>query len=254
MIGSIDARQGDIMEYAALCDIGKMRSINQDAVFAAAREDTGLFLVADGMGGHSNGEKASRQIVTCISQWWEGFRPQDYDYHFMEMMHGLRQAAKRANEEIYDAYNQGTICGSTMSLLLICGQAYGILSAGDSRIYLYYEKKIRQLTTDEIWENQPDLTPWERELHWEQYHGRLCNAVGIRRELRCSMITDTCRPGQVFLLCSDGLYRYCPKRYLKTCMKKTNRNSHPERTASMLLEKTYHTNARDNISAVLVKV
>ncbi len=241
------------MEYTELCEIGKVRSINQDAVFAAAREDTGLFLVADGMGGHSNGEKASRQIAKNISQWWEAFRPQDYP-DFRGMMQGLWLTAQEANREIYETYNNGDICGSTMALLLIRGQTYGILSAGDSRIYLYDEKRIRQLTTDEIWENQPDLTPVERKLHWERCHGRLYNAVGIRRELRCSMITDACRPGQVFLLCSDGLYKYCPKRWIKACMKKTARNCRLQNTALMLMDQTYHTDAQDNISVVLVKV
>lgn len=242
------------MRYATVCETGKVRKINQDAVFSASCGEAGLFVVADGMGGHSQGEKASQLIIWNMAQWWKTFHPQKYNNDFMQMMHGLRQEAERANQEIYEYYNQNAVCGSTMVLLFLWQDAYGIISAGDSRIYLYYRHRLRQLTTDEIWENRRDLTNWERQQHWEQYHGRLYNAVGIQKELQCSMVTNEQKTGMVFLLCSDGLYQYCPWQKLKKYMKKAGKAENPEPAAEALRSSVYQSPAKDNFSAILVAV
>ncbi len=242
------------MRYAMVCEIGKVRKINQDAAFSASCNETGLFVVADGMGGHSQGEKASQLIVRNMERWWETFHPQKYGNHFMQMMYGLRQEAERANQEIYENYNKNAVCGSTMVLLFLWKDAYGMIFAGDSRIYLYHKHKLRQLTVDEVWENQPDLTQWERERHWERYHGRLYNAVGIQKELRCSVVANERKAGMVFLLCSDGLYQYCPWQQLKKYMKKAGKAEHPECVAEALRNSVYRSQAKDNFSAILVTV
>lgn len=242
------------MRHAMVCDIGKIRSINQDAVFSASCKDVGLFVVADGMGGHSHGEKASQQIVQKIAEWWETFVPERYDNDFGRMMISLKQAVERANWEIYENYNRSMICGSTIVLLFIYEDNYGVIYAGDSRIYLYHGWKLQQLTMDEIWENQPNLTETERKAGWEQFHGRLFNAVGIYNLLQCTLITGRLQPGMVFLLCSDGLYKYCPKRHLKKCMKRAKRVKELETDMAELLSRVYASEAADNISAILVAV
>ncbi len=242
------------MRHAMICEIGKVRKINQDAVFAASCKEAGLFAVADGMGGHSQGERASQLIIRKMAQWWEAFHPEKYGGQFAQMMHGLQQAAEQANQEIYEAYNRQAVCGSTMALLFIWQNSYGMIFAGDSRIYLYHRRKFRQMTVDEVWENQPDLTPWEREQHWERCHGRLYNAVGIQKELRCSVVTGELTYGMVFLLCSDGLYKYCPWQYLKKYMRKAGKAENPQFVTEDLRNRVYESEARDNISAILVAV
>lgn len=241
------------MEYAVLCDIGKTRSINQDSVFAASRGDEALFVVADGMGGHSYGEKASRHIVKKMEQWWENFHAQESDHDFTQIMQAVRQAAEQANREIYEKYNQKDICGSTMVLLLIWKQAYGIIFAGDSRGYVYDGHTLRQLTVDEVWENQPCLTKEEKEEGWERNHGRLYNVIGIRKEMRCHVLTNERKPGILFLLCSDGLYKYCPERFIKRYLKKAKRGRQLQVCADALLSKVYESGAKDNISMILVR-
>lgn len=242
------------MRHAMVCDIGKVRQINQDVVFSDSCKDAGLFVVADGMGGHSQGEKASQLIIRKMAQWWETFHPEKYGNDFVQMMKGLEQAAEQANQEIYENYNIDAVCGSTMVLLFIWKNTYGMIFAGDSRIYLYHRWKFRQLTVDEVWENQPDLTEWEREQYWERYHGRLYNAVGIQKELQCSVVTSELKAGMVFLLCSDGVYKYCPWKYLKKYMKIAYKSENPESAAAALLAKVYKSDAKDNISAIFVVV
>lgn len=242
------------MRYANLSDTGKVREINQDAVFAASNGQAGLFAVADGMGGHSKGEQASRHLVRKIEQWWCRFQPEAYGYDFKNMMQGLQQAAAEANQEIYHQYNSQDICGTTLVLLWIWNNAYGLLHAGDSRAYLYAQHRFRLLTIDEVWENQPGLTRLNRELGWEQNHGKLYNAVGIRKQLQCQVQAGECSPGMVFLLCSDGLYRFCPQRYLKKYMKNLARTHNPQRCAASLFDKVYGGEAKDNISIILVEI
>lgn len=240
------------MKYARVCDIGKVRSMNQDAVFAANKGHTGLFVVADGMGGHSRGERASRHIIKKIEEWWENFCPEHYDDDFKMIMRAVQKVAEQANREIYQNYNRNDICGSTMVLLLIYKEVYGLLYAGDSRIYLYHRRKLRQLTMDEVWENQSGLTLAEKEARWERCHGKLYNAVGISGTMQCNITTNELKPGMVFLLCSDGLYKYCSEKYLKKCLKKVGKESIPEIITGAMLEKVYEQGAGDNVSIIVV--
>lgn len=241
------------MKYVALSDKGKARKINQDSIFATSDKNAGLFIVADGMGGHSQGEKASQLIVRRMSEWWEVFQKENNSSSFMQIMNSLKNTAKEVNEEIYQDYNRDDICGSTMVLLFIYKGAYGIISAGDSRIYLYYRWKLRQMTVDEVWEKQPDLTSFERKSGWERCHGRLYNAVGIRKEMQFHIVTDQWKTGMIFLICSDGLYKYCQKRFLINCMRKARLNRNLQSSAKALLSAVYEQDAEDDISLILVK-
>lgn len=242
------------MKHVGICDVGKVRDINQDAILTVSKDNCGLFVVADGMGGHSQGEKASQHIVQTLLEWWKAFSPAKYDNDFKRMIYALKQMLEQANREIYRSYNQTATCGSTAVILFIYKNTYGILYAGDSRIYMYYERKLRQMTVDEVWENQPDLSPKERKLCWDYCHGKLLNAVGIKQEIECKVITDELEEGMVFLLCSDGLYKYCSERYLKRCMKKARNAGNVEYSCACLLDKVYEGQAKDNISIVLVQV
>ncbi len=240
------------MKYARICDIGKVRSTNQDAVLAVSRDDMGLFVVADGMGGHSQGEKASRHMIRKFQDWWEDFCKEDYDGDFKRIMSAVQKTAEQAGREIYQKYNQTDICGTTMALLLIYQDTYGLLYAGDSRVYLYHRYQCRQITVDEVWENQPHLTKAEKEAGWERCHGKLYNAVGISANMRCNKITNMLKPGMVFLLCSDGLYKYCTKQNIKKYMKKAGRDKTPEMIAQTLLDQAYEHGAEDNVSLIVV--
>lgn len=240
------------MKFAARSDAGKVRMINQDAIFAANNREAGIFLVADGMGGHSHGEKASQLIAGKMEEWWSCFLPENYNNDFMRMIIGLKQAVQQANRQIFEEYNKRDICGSTIALLFIYKRFYGILFAGDSRIYAYHKWTFRQITTDEVWENQPGLLPFEKQEHWDRCHGRLYNAVGIRKEMQCRIVTDIWKPGMVFLICSDGLYKYCSKPLLKKYLKQASRKKIPHICADALWNSVCETEAGDNISMILV--
>lgn len=242
------------MRYAGVSDIGKERNTNQDAIFAAIRDYYGIFVVADGMGGYSHGELASKFIIQVMEDWWADFKPIYFRYDFQQMLLGIRTALEQANSEIYQNYNQNQICGSTAVILFVSPDAYGVFNVGDSRLYMQCNHLFTQLTSDEIWENQGELSEREKCADWKRCRGRLTNAVGIEENLRCTVRTDVLKKGMVFLLCSDGLYKFLPETTLQKYLRKAARQESLEQYSQSLLEQVYQTRASDNISWILVCV
>lgn len=241
-----------MMEYQGVCDIGLERTMNQDAVFMAAEGESGLFCVADGMGGHSHGEQASREIADSMAVWWRDFQEKSFDRDFSRMIYSLNQALERANRNIRQISGGRQISGSTVVVLFIYGNRYGILSAGDSRVYRCDRMQVRQMTVDEVWENQANLSVSNRIKRIHPNRGKLVNAVGISEDVRITSSTDQIRPGMVFMLCSDGLYKMCPERMINKYLRKCRHHS-LHTVLDSLLKQVYDGGARDNVSVILVK-
>lgn len=241
------------MEYRGVCDIGLKRTINQDAVFMAAKGETGLFCVADGMGGHNHGEWASGEIVRELKDWWNHFREEDYDSEFSRMMSALNKVLEKANQDIYQMSDGQEICGSTVVLLFIHRERFGVLNVGDSRVYLCKSLKVELLTVDEVWENQIGLTLGEDERRLHPNWGKLVNAIGVAQEVGITSMTDLVRSGMVFMLCSDGVYKMLPEKQLRGYLRKSWR--YPFDTImEKMMKKVYDGGAKDNASVVLVRV
>ena len=79
------------LEFCGKSDIGQKREINQDMLGMYQKEDAGLFVAADGMGGHTDGEKASRLVVAQLADWWKDFSPDMYEYEFRKMIAAIEQ-------------------------------------------------------------------------------------------------------------------------------------------------------------------
>lgn len=241
------------LEAAGKSDIGLKRETNQDAVCVLLRDDAGLFAVADGMGGHANGEKASRLVVEELGRWWRSFRPEDYGFVFRKMLDAVEQVIAHANSCIYAEYNQGETCGTTVTVLFLYRELYGVIYAGDSRCYLSHGRKWKQITMDEVWENQPGLGEKERRQKNHPDRGKLVNAVGIRSRVCCRAVTDAVWPDSVFLLCSDGLYKFCGDRFMKKCISKVKARQGAGWAVEELVREVYANGAGDNVSVVVVK-
>ena len=124
------------LEFCGKSDIGQKREINQDMLGMYQKEDAGLFVAADGMGGHTDGEKASRLVVAQLADWWKDFSPDMYEYEFRKMIVAIEQSIEYANEKIYKNFNLNGICGTTVVVLFIYQNRYAVVYAGDSRCYL----------------------------------------------------------------------------------------------------------------------
>lgn len=241
------------MEFAGKSDIGLKREINQDAICAFQKDGAGLFAVADGMGGHRDGEKASRKVIEVLSDWWNLFSPVLYKFDFRKMMSSIGQAIEYANKRIYGEWGREGICGTTVTVLFLYGNFYGVLYAGDSRCYLGYGKRWEQITVDEVWENQPGLSEQDRRMKNHPNRGMLSNAVGVRENIQYRVITDYALSGAVFVLCTDGLYKFCPDKVIRNYARQGKGGKEIKKAVEELMARVYGNGAGDNVSIVIVK-
>lgn len=241
------------LEFAGKCDIGQRREVNQDSFCTCQRDDAGLFVVADGMGGYANGEKASQKIVAELSNWWNSFSPVLFDYEFKRMILSIEQVIEYANRCIYMELNRSDICGTTVTILFIYKNLYGILYVGDSRCYCRHCRQWRQLTVDEVWENQSNISDRERMMKNHPNRGKLVNAIGIKDSVQCRIITDKIFDNTNFLLCTDGLYKFCAERHIRNALRKCRDKQSMKQEINALISKVYKNGANDNISIIIVR-
>lgn len=185
------------------------RKENQDSILIKSKDSTGLFLVADGVGGSAKGKLASHLIADHMNRWWKRSVEITKEQEFISLFDSLTSAAEHLNTEIYSHYGAG-VCCSTLSMLLVCGKQYGYLSVGDSRIYQCNSPFPRLLTRDDVWENLA-----EHGRSQNNNRGKIVSAVGLRPNLDYSLATGRFGMHCAFILCSDGVHRFVPDRYLK---------------------------------------
>ena len=186
-------------DHDGLSHQGRIRTNNEDAF--CIRGDDGLYVVADGMGGHENGEWASAAIVDALRAV---ALPADFDAAWAVVAETLHAA----NATIWnEAESRGLQMGSTVVVLLLRGLRFAVLWVGDSRIYLSRQAMLVQLTHDhtQVQEmlDRGLLTPDQAEGHPMSHV--LARAVGVRPSVEVDIVSDTIEIGDVFLLCSDGL-------------------------------------------------
>ncbi len=178
---------------------GLIRSANEDSFLS--REDAGVWVVADGMGGHANGQWASTAVVGAVGAL---SLTGDFDTD----VSAVADAIQRSNTLIYStSLEQGARMGSTTVALYMAGDRFACIWAGDSRIYLLRAGVLHQMTRDhtQVAEmlDRGMLTP-EEAAHHPMSHV-LSRAVGVQEVLDLDAVSDTAAPRDIFLLCSDGL-------------------------------------------------
>jgi len=244
------------LEASSVCDAGLVRKRNQDSILAYQYDpgQLGVFLIADGMGGYADGERASSAIAGGIREWVEALPEPGLETTAASLLLEAREKLVEINGHIWQEWNQGQICGSTCVLLLIVKDGFGILSVGDSRVYRRSGRRFEQLTRDDVWENQTQVRGQytENEMKRHPNYGRLTQAVGSGAELFYNMQSGKIESGDIFLLCSDGIYKMCPPRFLdretRACRKRALDEVRDE-----IMEEVRRNGARDNASLILVR-
>ncbi|MCM2314496.1 MAG: Stp1/IreP family PP2C-type Ser/Thr phosphatase [Thermoanaerobaculia bacterium] len=200
-----------VVRVAQLSDVGRVRSENQDYSILSAPADEvdrnkgRLMVVADGMGGHRGGATASRMAATITKD--EYYRDSDTD-----VVASLTRALERANARIFaesqinpELRGMGTTC----SALVVRGREGYFAHVGDSRIYLVRDEAISQLTDDHSlvasMVREGLLTTQEAEVHPRRNVLQRSMGVGQAVEIDASKPFEV-RPGDTFVLCSDGLH------------------------------------------------
>ena len=233
------------IKYVSVCDIGKCRSENQDSIYIETGDGWGFFVVADGMGGHSDGARASREITAAYEAWMQEKKGDITEYALPDLFSELREVLSKANDKIIRDTAEGKICGSTAVVLLIIRDTYVLLSVGDSRCYdikrCLFRDSLRQLSSDEICE-----------IPGRDF-GKLTNAVGVKKPLKCRLISGMVNKRHTFFICTDGVYKFCTTEELLALIKR-KKGRLLETAGEEIKELIYGKGAKDNLSAVLITV
>lgn len=242
--------------YAVRTDRGLCRNVNQDAVAAFVKDRTGLFVLADGMGGHIRGELASQAVTVRFQNFWRDLQWSGPLKDFRMLSDQVQNVILSVNQEIYEKYNQGQICGATVAVLLISDGCYAFFSVGDSRIYSYENRYISRLTVDDIWDNLPSVTGFytREEIAASKNSGKLTQAVGVKPQVCVHVGTEKVRRGQRFLVCSDGLYKFCEEEKIRKSLRHISSEKALQKAADRLMREVFDNGAEDNVSFLLVSV
>jgi serine/threonine protein phosphatase PrpC len=232
-------------QSAGLTHVGKVRKHNEDAFLD--RPDLGLWLVADGMGGHSSGDVASRLIVDTLNQVPPPATASD-------LMAEVRSRLAQVNDilrQTAEARGPGTIIASTVVALLAFGPHFAAVWAGDSRLYVLRDQRLSQVTEDhshvQEMVNMGLLDEEEAARHPSA--NVVTRAVGAHAELELEVIQDRLQPGDVFLLCSDGLTRMMADAEIEDALNGGPLKDCVERLVQLSLDR----GAKDNVTAILVE-
>lgn len=227
----------------AITDVGKVRKLNEDSILD--RSDAGLWVVADGMGGHSAGDLASGLIVNSLGK----MEPVPALADFVEK---VEDSILDVNERLFavaNAHNQTS--GSTVVLLLVRGPHAVVMWAGDSRCYRLRDGKLAQVTTDhtqiELFIERGLITRAEAAGH--PSGNMVTRAVGVTDNLLLEMDLLELADGDRYLLCSDGLDKHVKDPEIEQHL----RGEDPEQVARALVDLTLSRGAIDNVSVCVVK-
>ncbi|MDM8517409.1 Stp1/IreP family PP2C-type Ser/Thr phosphatase [Desulfobacterales bacterium HSG16] len=239
------------MEVAESTDPGKKRSHNEDSLIVDERR--GIFIVADGMGGHLSGEIASRMAVEVAYDYLS--RKIDKNIDAKNIVRILKTALNNAHEAVKissdgDMTLKGM--GTTLVIMVIIDDSAFIAHAGDSRAYLI-RNDIRQITTDHSLGNyliRKKKIPKEK-VPARAWH-TITQAVGVSIKFQPQLKKISLEQNDVLLLCSDGLTDMLRDEEIKAIIE-NDREDGFEKIADLLVEAANRKGGRDNISVVIVK-
>lgn len=248
------------IQYAGISDVGRVREHNEDRI--AWRPDLGVAVLADGMGGHNAGEVASALAVqTIVDELERALRETPLELRAgdddTEALYLCMNAVAQANAVIHHAAQQQPQCkgmGTTVVLGMFSGERAIIAHAGDSRAYLWHDGALQQLTRDHS--VVQDVV--RQGLYTEEQARRtfskniITRALGVAPDIDVEAHAFELSPGDIILLCSDGLTDRIDDATLALCIRKFGASL--EETARELVALANQRGGADNVSVVLAKL
>ena len=235
---------------AARTDVGVVRSGNEDNYLMLA--ERGIFIVADGMGGHAAGEVASEMAVRIISREVGSLRGMGH----ADAGERLRTAIRAANDAIFSrtlAEPDKRGMGTTATVLALQPKRYLIGQVGDSRAYLLRNGQFTQLTKDHSYvQEQVDaglLTPDQARVH--PYSNVITRCVGAGVDVTPDIYDGALEEGDVVLLASDGLTGMLEDEQLTRILRS---EGGPQRWVDRLITEANRRGGLDNITAIVVRI
>ncbi len=250
-----------MIDAAGATDPGPVRKTNEDSFFCDP--SLGLFIVADGLGGHAAGEVASSLAVETISGFirrteddGEFSWPYGFDSALSFAGNVLRTAVHLANRRVFRAAERNdeyTGMGTTVVAAVVYGSRLAVANAGDSRLYVLREHVLTQLTHDDTWaatllaaqgDEQEGSAPGRSTRHV------LTSVVGSREQTDVHVVEQELVKGDTLLLCSDGLHGVVDDETLSGML---NGGGSPATVAPALIKAALERGVRDNITAIVAR-
>lgn len=238
------------MNYAYLSDKGITRDKNED--FILINEDLSIFILADGMGGHSAGEVASEEACYFVMQYILE-RVEELDTDPIAL---FSEAISEANGHIWDMALENPSysgMGTTMVLLYIRDGDYYVANIGDSRAYMYLGGELNPITRDHSWV-QVEIDSGrieESKARFHPYRNVITRCIGVEREnyKPPQFVEGRIEEGTAIMLCSDGLHDYVDMDVVKSYIE----NYEVDEAAKMAIDLANENGGKDNCSVVIVK-
>ncbi len=245
-------------------DVGLLRDINEDSLLALSfvwsnksiSRPAGLFAVADGMGGHESGEIASGMLVQSLarhaaSKWLASAVVSDGD--LIDAPAWLTEILQSINTEIYEeAHDGGYEMGTTAVIALITGDLAWIAHVGDSRAYRLNAGGIERLTVDHSLVESlilaKQISPEEARVHPQG--NVIYRTVGDRPEVTVDVQSIRLLPGDMLLLCSDGLTGKLTDEVIHRLVMDADR---PQTACDMLVDAANQAGGEDNCTAIMIR-
>ena len=236
------------LEYYSGIDIGLRRTNNQDSLLV--NDKLNIFYAADGLGGHLGGEVASSMALSVMNE------------SIMESMSSsikaktpsiITTAFKKANQDIF---NQGQMfsslkgMGTTLVMIWIQDKQVFIGNVGDSRVYLYRNSKLWQLTDDHVMFMEASKKGFDIQENIAASRNLLTNSVGFRENLQVDIFTRDTTAGDIYLLCSDGLHGMISDQVILDVIQSEELKNIPQKC----IFKALSAGGYDNVAVIAVKI
>ena len=248
------------INFSALSDVGQKRKHNEDSYLANPR--LGLFIIADGMGGHNAGEVASQMAVDIFSaevhkheKLLESYKHGPTGGLKRQILDMMEEAVNTACTNIFQTAEREQArkgMGTTLSALLLAGQSGFIAHAGDSRVYLIRDGKTHHLTEDHTLVQEQikrGLLSQEEAVNFP-YRNVVTRGVGLLSRIPVDTMHFEVVAGDRFLLCSDGLYDYFSDEEMAAMFEQPNLESLIRRLVELANER----GGKDNLTGITVEV
>lgn len=233
-------------------DVGRVRAQNEDAFYADPEH--GIFIVADGMGGHQAGEIASKVVVSVLPKMIEGRMGMLGNPRSRAIRYWLRQDILQLSQRLHSEATQKTAVrgtGATVVMALLRGDRAHIAHMGDSRAYLFRDNRLTQLTEDHsvvgLLQRSGEITAEEAKTHPARSH--ITRYVGMSDPVYPDVRTVPLKPGDRLLLCTDGLTGMLSDEEIAEALR---RQSDPQKACDYLVQAANSAGGKDNATVVVV--
>jgi protein phosphatase len=249
------------LKVAGKSHIGMKRKINEDSLLISS--DLGLYIIADGMGGHRAGEVASRMVVETMRDYWQKFFAGEVPSFLNPIEKDISDKAKHlvnsislANIVVHEAQKKPQYhrMGSTVSVLIIENDHVWMANVGDSPVYIYEKGELRLVSEEHSIEAEQKSMGFYDSLSSTNplMKNMLTRVLGPEEKVEVYISRLNLEPGDLILMCSDGLTNYLSEGPIRVILDDYSMTL--ERKVDILIDEANKGGGGDNISVILLEM